>query len=191
MEVEILDGPVDGIIPVEAHRRLLNYHIGPEDIELTFNQRLAHENGWSHGYADYVVEEYKRFAYLCTHSNQVCTPSKDVDQAWHLHLTYTTDYWNKFCPKLLGKELHHGPTIGGMEDEMKYRQHYIETLQLYESVFGRKPPSNIWKDVDTRFSHDSNTQWVDLASNIVITKNSLMLKIIAAAIIGVLIGRFI
>jgi len=75
-----------------------------------------------------------------------------------------------------------------MEDEMKYRQHYIETLQLYESVFGRKPPSNIWKDVDTRFSHDSNSQWVDLASNIVTSKNSLLIKITSAVLIGVLLG---
>jgi len=70
-----VEAPLDGVIPVAAHRRLLDYTVGPNDIALPFTQRLAQENAWSLAYAARVIEEYKRFSYLCIHSKRACTPS--------------------------------------------------------------------------------------------------------------------
>ena len=39
--------------------------------------------------------------------------SEQVDAAWHLHLTYTRSYWDRFCKETLGQPLHHDPTRGG------------------------------------------------------------------------------
>ena len=158
-----LEAPLDGVISVAAHRRLLDYTVGPNDIALPFTQRLAQENAWSLAYAARVVEEYKRFCYLCIHSKRACTPSLDVDQAWHLHLTYSRDYWGEFCPNLLGQPLHHGPTDGGAEEDAKFLEQYNETLQYYEQVFQVPPPSDVWPEANIRFSQHLRLRWVDLS----------------------------
>ena len=81
------------------------FSIDPQGATLTFVQRLCRENGWSVPYAERVVREYKRFAFLAVEAGHPVTPSEDVDQAWHLHLAYTRNYWHEFCA-ILGKPLH-------------------------------------------------------------------------------------
>ncbi|MEZ6192343.1 MAG: hypothetical protein R3C45_13785 [Phycisphaerales bacterium] len=49
-----------------------------------------------------MVNEYRRFCYLAIAAGHTVTPSDEVDQAWHLHLLYTRDYWEDFCPNVLG-----------------------------------------------------------------------------------------
>ena len=66
-------------------------------------------------YTDRVIEEYRKFLYLLASAGHPVTPSDQVDQAWHLHLTYTRSYWEDLCEKTIGKPLHHGPTKGGAE----------------------------------------------------------------------------
>lgn len=124
---------------------LSTYSIGPASAGLSFARRLARENGWSEGYTDRVIEEYKRFAFLAMTSGRTVTPSDPVDQAWHLHLTYSRDYWERFCPEVLGGPLHHGPTLGGSEERQRHFDQYAETLKLYEEAFGT-PPADIWPE---------------------------------------------
>src|SRR5262245_11583978 len=96
---------------------LSNYFIGPERAELSFAARLARENGWNAVFTERVITEYKRFCFLAATAGHEVTPSDAVDQAWHLHLTYTRDYWQRFCPDVLGGPLHHGPTSGGDNEQ--------------------------------------------------------------------------
>src|SRR5438309_235996 len=79
---------------------LSHYVIGPSDTALSFAARLARENGWSASYAARVIDEYKCFCFLAVTGDQEVTPSDAVDQAWHLHLTYSRDYWERFCPPI-------------------------------------------------------------------------------------------
>jgi hypothetical protein len=118
----------------------------------SFGQRLARENGWPSAFANRVVAEYRRFVYLaCTAPTEV-TPSDEVDQAWHLHLTYTRNYWEAFCPNVLGRPLHHNPSSGGPAEELRYRANYRGTLVLYKEVFGTAPPPDIWPPEQVRFA---------------------------------------
>ena len=173
MEISTLESLDEGKITIESHRRLLSYTVGCDDVELPFTLRLAQENGWSLVYSKRVFEEYKRFCYMCMHSKMSCTPSLDVDQAWHLHLTYSHDYWKRFCPELLGKPLHHGPTLGGNDEDIKFLEQYNETLQFYEQVFGVVPPKDIWPDANIRFSNTLRLRWVDLSKVYAIEKKKL------------------
>ena len=84
----------------------------------SFEQRLARENGWRAEFAAHVIEEYKRFCFLAVTGTEAFTPSDQVDQAWLLHLTYSRDYWERFCPEVIGKPLHHGPTKGGEAEQV-------------------------------------------------------------------------
>src|SRR3954470_11509191 len=87
------------------------YTIGPNDA--AFAGRLARANGWSEAHAGRVIGEYKRFCFLAAVSGHAVTPSDAVDQAWHLHLTWSRDYWGSFCPDVLGRPLHHEPSGSG------------------------------------------------------------------------------
>ena len=99
--------------------------------ELTFALRLARDNAWTHAYTARVIDEYKRFAFLAIVANHPVTPSDQVDQAWHLHLTYTRSYWDRFCGQVLGTPLHHGPTRGGPQESDKFDRWYQKTLKSY------------------------------------------------------------
>ncbi|WP_144096485.1 glycine-rich domain-containing protein [Croceicoccus sediminis] len=134
-------------------QRLEAYRIGPPDAEFTFEQRLARENGWDADYAERVVGEYRRFCFLAMRAGHEVTPSDQVDQAWHLHLTYSRDYWQRFCPDVLEGSLHHGPTAGGQAERDRYYRQYAQTLASYEEVFGPSP-ADIWPDANRRLYVD-------------------------------------
>ena len=131
-------------------QRLSGYVIGPADAEQSFAQRLAKENGWSAGEAERVIEEYRRFCFLAVTAGHPVTPSEAVDQAWHLHLAYTRDYWQCFCPKVLERELHHGPTQGGETERDKHFEQYALTLKTYEELFGPVPGEPLCRAPDIR-----------------------------------------
>lgn len=96
--------------------------------DLSFAKRLARENDWDTFYAERVIEEYRRFCFLAIHADHPVTPSDAVDQVWHLHLTYSRDYWECFCPDVLRQPLHHGPTKGGISENEKYHLWYGKTV---------------------------------------------------------------
>lgn len=141
--------------------KLRGFAFDKPDAVLTFEAKLARLQGWSSIYTRRVIHEYRRFLLLAATSDQVVSPSEQVDQAWHLHLTFTRNYWQGLCEQLLGRPLHHEPSRGGADEQRKYRRLYQETLTLYEHVFGHPPPSDIWSNVETRFGHDLGLQMVN------------------------------
>lgn len=132
--------------------RIEQLALGPVEAELTFEGRLAAENGWSREHADLVCREYRRFLIIIAAEGIEATPSDAVDQAWHLHLSYTRSYWEGLCRDILGRELHHDPTTGGVERLEHYRDRYAATLDAYRRVFGEEPPASVWPSPDQRFT---------------------------------------
>ncbi len=108
-------------------QKLESFEIGSPSDGLTFAHRLARENNWSIAFSKSVVIEYKRFIYLIAISDHQMTPSDQMDQAWHLHMTYTRSYWVDLCRNTLGFELHHNPTKGGDNEGRKFRKQYQHT----------------------------------------------------------------
>lgn len=150
--------------------RILAFDIDGGEASLPFAARLARENGWSRPYAERVVEEYKRFAFLAVTSGITVCPSEDVDAAWHLHLTYTRSYWKRFCGEVLGRPLHHEPTKGGSAEGAKHLAMYADTLAAYRDAFGRGAPTDIWPDGAQRFGDDTHHRAVNTSRNWVIPK---------------------
>lgn len=151
-------------------QRIADHHIGPQGASLSFTVRLARENRWSVAHAERVVDEYKRFCYLAMTSKAEVTPSDAVDQVWHLHLTYSRDYWQTFCPAVLGADLHHGPTRGGQAERGRFYSQYADTLAAYEATFGEAPPADIWPSAVRRFSLDPQGVRVNLFDVIVLER---------------------
>jgi hypothetical protein len=131
--------------------KIESFQIDDDRASLSFSKRLARENNWPIEYTQRVIAEYKRFILLAAISQQEVTPSDQVDQAWHLHLTYTKSYWDGLCKKILGVALHHLPTKGGLEEQQRFREQYAYTLELYQVTFKQPPPNDIWPSVDERF----------------------------------------
>jgi hypothetical protein len=139
----------------ELMRSVMAFDIDQGPASLTFAQRLARENLWTRDYATRVIHEYKRFVLLAMLAGQEVTPSEQVDQAWHLHLTYTKAYWEGLRP-LLPRPLHHNPTRGGSAEDVRFEDQYLQTLDHYRRLFGEEPPSDIWPSAERRFGHDSS-----------------------------------
>lgn len=153
--------------------RIESQPIGPESAVLGFPRRLARDNGWSEAYANRVLLEYRRFLFLATRAGHPVTPSDAVDQAWHLHLIYSDDYWNTWCREVLGMPFHHGPTRGGSTEQAKYADWYERTLASYEACFGEPPPQDIWPTVKERFTNASAFRRVNTREVWILPKPSL------------------
>jgi uncharacterized protein (TIGR04222 family) len=138
----------------ELYKRIQAFALDWPDSQLSFSQRLAKDNGWSLGYTQRVIEEYKKFIFLAVAAGHPVTPSDQIDQVWHLHLTYTRSYWQEFCPKILQTTLHHEPTRGGSSEQLKFGSWYSKTLESYEQFFGHIPPIDIWPKPKDRFGRD-------------------------------------
>jgi uncharacterized protein (TIGR04222 family) len=146
------------------------------DARLTFRRRLARENRWSAEYTERVVGEYKRFVFLAMTAGTPMCPSDAVDQVWHMHLTYTRNYWDAFCGGVLGRPLHHGPTRGGRSEDIKHHDMYAATLAAYRTAFGEEPPADVWHSADVRFGDDVAFSRVNTRRNWVIPKPRWMRK---------------
>jgi uncharacterized membrane protein YgcG len=108
-----------------------------------FEEALAETQGWTIAFAERVTDEYCGFLYLAATAGFEVTPSQAVDEAWHLHLSYP-HYREVLCRRILGRTLEHRPATGEPGEEERHQRQYEDTLELYESVFGKPPPSDIW-----------------------------------------------
>ncbi|MCA9194223.1 MAG: TIGR04222 domain-containing membrane protein [Planctomycetales bacterium] len=169
-------------------RRVEEFEIDPGDKALTFAHRLARENSWNLTFSRRAIDEYKRFCILAICADHPVTPSEQVDQVWHLHLTYTKSYWDRFCGEVLGKPLHHNPTAGGEQEGAKFRDWYSKTLESYEAVFQSPPPVDIWPDVEARFRHAGDWKWVNSGSSWILPKWPLRLAAIFALVCLCMLG---
>jgi hypothetical protein len=171
-------------------RRLVASPIGPTETTLTFAAKLARENGWSAPHAARVIEEYRRFCYLGAVGRHEVTPSDAVDQCWHLHLTYTRDYWDRFCPEVLGQAFHHGPTAGGPTELSRHFAQYAQTLHSYQAAFGT-PPHDIWPPAQVTLLTAARARRVRPAEAIVIPLRAIRIGVLVLGLVAVLLALFV
>jgi hypothetical protein len=130
------------------------------DINKSFEAKLLINNfGWDPLYMARTILEYKRFIYLVIQHGKVA-PSDAVDQVWHQHILYTSDY-AEFCRKYAWRFLHHNPdrTDGASQDS------FNTTRALYQIEFGEDPPKDIWESW-------GNFTRIDLSTNYVVPTKS-------------------
>jgi hypothetical protein len=154
---------------LELWNAVSTYEIDDDTSSLTFSDRLARENGWTKEFTLRAIEEYKKFMFLICTVDHPLTPSDEVDQVWHLHLLYTQSYWKEFCAVILKKEIHHGPTRGGVKESDKFTDWYSKTLLRYTEKFAYDPPADIWPPSERRF-RQADFKRVDVLRSWVIKK---------------------
>ncbi|MBV7330701.1 hypothetical protein KFU94_21140 [Chloroflexi bacterium TSY] len=148
-------------------QKLASFSLDDPDADFPFSARLASENDWNIEFAHRTIAEYKRFLFLACVAGHPVTPSVDVDQVWHLHLSYTRSYWDELCAQVLEQPLHHAPTAGGHAERQKFNDWYNHTLESYAQLFGTTPPDDIWPQASVRFASSgrirqlsNRTHWV-------------------------------
>lgn len=120
-------------------QRLREYRFGGDEAE-AFLDRVAHALSCDRAGAEAALEEYRRFCFLAVAADHPVTPSVRIDQVWHAHLTDTRDYWMRFCPQALRRDLHHAPSLGGQTEDARHQEQYRQTLASYERFFDQPPP---------------------------------------------------
>ena len=128
----------------ELWENIQNFNFDDQNSSYPFSRKLANENNWSFSFTQQAIAEYRKFIFLCCISPTGASPSETVDKVWHLHLTYTKNYWEDFCQNTLQQDIHHHPSRGGPTEKTKHDNWYRETLQHYEATFKNPPPSLIW-----------------------------------------------
>jgi len=141
----------------QLYQRICDYRLTDPSHELGFLAHLMRANGWSRPFALRAIEEYRKFVFLAMVADHQVTPSDQVDQVWHLHLLFSDAYWNDFCPRVLGRPLHHHPTRGGQAERDRFHELYRATIRSYRQHFG-EPSAELWPPVDVRFGRDLHMQ---------------------------------
>ena len=137
------------IIPEEREllwQKIAAFPFDAPGARFPFSHRLARENKWDYDFGLQAIEEYRKFIFLCCISPQGASPSKVIDEVWHLHLIYTQNYWEEFCSKTLNRNIHHHPSTGGSPEKEKHKNWRAETLALYRDTFHTAPPPAFWDD---------------------------------------------
>lgn len=157
------------------YERLQAFDLDDPTHEFGFTRHLMKNQGWTLVYAQRAIAEYKKFAFLTVVANHQVVPSDQVDQVWHAHVLLTESYWDEFCPKVLGKKLHHHPARGGRVERAEFHHLYAKTIASYRQFFG-SPPTDIWSPPDVRFGAELKMQRVSLSDHWVIPKRFPHLK---------------
>lgn len=127
--------------------RIQGFSLDASDAVFPFSKKLAKEENWSLDFTRKAIEEYKKFVYLCCILPNGASPSQIVDKVWHMHLIYTQNYWEEFCPNILKRSLHHHPSKGGTAEKEKHQNWFGDTMENYRKVFQQDAPDEIWKEL--------------------------------------------
>ena len=141
----------------QLYQKISAYELDVPSHEIGFVAHLMRTNGWSRPFALRAIEEYRKLVFLALVADHQVTPSDQVDQVWHLHLLCSDAYWNYFCPRVLGRPLHHHPTKGGQAERERFQEQYRATIDSYRQHFG-EPPADLWPPLEVRFGRDLQMQ---------------------------------
>src|SRR6478672_10739802 len=73
---------------------------------------------------------------LCAdHPDRPLTPTRDIDQIWHLHMLHPRAY-HQDCEAILGEVLDHDGGFGAGDEEPELLRLFEETAGLWEAKFG-------------------------------------------------------
>lgn len=139
-------------------QRIQGFSLDAENAAFPFSKKLAKEENWSAEFTQKAIDEYKKFVYLCCISPNGASPSEIVDKVWHMHLIYTQNYWENFCPNILKRSLHHHPSNGGNAEKNKHENWFSETLENYREVFSQEAPEDIWNNKNQKFK--TSNSWL-------------------------------
>ena len=136
--------------------RLEGYSFHERPLTRSLVDRLEEETGHSTDVCYTLVEEYRRFMYLVGSTGDTLAPSPIVDLVWQLHIQDERAYFEDFCPRIIGRTIHHNPAAAPVDEAPAYER----TLEYYTQEFGR-PAVQYWPDPDlSAVSSSTAMMWI-------------------------------
>ncbi len=123
--------------------RLEGYSFHERPLTRSLIDRLEDETGHSTDVCYTLAEEYRRYMYLVGSTGDTLSPSPIVDVVWRLHIADKRAYFDDFCPRIIGRTIHHPEDLPPLQDDPAYER----TLEYYAQEFGR-PQVQYWPDPD-------------------------------------------
>lgn len=123
--------------------RLEGYSFHERPLTRSLVTRLEEATGHSTDVCYTLVEEYRRYMYLVGSTGETLSPSPIVDLVWRIHIDDKRAYYDDFCPRIIGRTIHHTPDLPAFQDDPAY----LRTLDYYTEEFGR-PQVQYWPDPD-------------------------------------------
>ena len=152
-------------------QRLDAFDFDTLDPSFPFTQHLAQENGWKEVYTARVIEEYKRFCYVAVRAEHPVCPPDQVDLVWHSHLSYSRNYWDVYCAKVLCADLHHESAGNGSDEDVdRKRDAYTATMDTYQILSAEQPPPDIWPIAELLFADTGSVRRVNTKNFLIIPR---------------------
>ena len=123
--------------------RLEGYSFHERPLTRSLVDRLEDETGHSVDVCYILVEEYRRYMYLVGSTGETLAPSPIVDVVWQMHASDKKAYFEDFCPRIIGRTIHHPGDLPPFQDDPAY----LRTLDYYAEEFGRAQVQ-FWPDPD-------------------------------------------
>lgn len=104
-------------------------------------QAMQQQMGVQAGMAGRIVEEYRKFLFLAMRAGHQVIPPGVINDVWMMHMQNTQNYWEQ-----LGQMIAEKPLAGGVDARAmgEMGDAWAATLKSYETIFGTKPPMDIW-----------------------------------------------
>lgn len=98
------------VVAIEVAENKVKESIYSLDLS-NITSKLVKQYNWRHKHAIAVINMYKNFLFLNAKYGKKynLTPSKEIDEIWHLHILDTKKY-RRDCEMIFGKYFDHGPT---------------------------------------------------------------------------------
>ncbi len=134
----------ENLVPTRKRDHLAAAFGSTDASTRAFAGKLSRKLGWSGGFAQRAINEYRKFVYLGITSDFSVTPPKVIDQVWHEHLLFSRGY-REFCRDVLERDFDHTPElVPDAQQTAQFEAQYESTLALYAHEFNVAPPVAFW-----------------------------------------------
>ena len=88
-----------------------------------------------------IIEEYRKFLFLAMRAGHQVIPPGTINDVWMMHMQNAQNFWEN-----LGQMITERPVAGGVDAKAMgdMAAAWTATLKSYETIFGTKPPMDIW-----------------------------------------------
>lgn len=131
--------------------RMEGYSFHERPLTRSLIDVLSDETGHSKEICYTLVEEYRRFMYLQSSTDDTLSPSPIVHLVWQLHMRDRKAYFDDFCPRIIGRTLLPADHLPPLQDDPAYER----ALDDYAQEFGLAKVQ-YWPDPDVAVVRASN-----------------------------------
>jgi hypothetical protein len=116
----------------------MDHGVNPPRRSGSFTDSLRNAGDWTELAADEITAAYRRFLYLKALTGETLTPPTWIDEAWHQHLCFPSNYMA--LQDCLGREILHRQSLTGRERNAAWDR----GRDLWKAEFDEAPSPTIW-----------------------------------------------